>query len=173
MRFRYINIQKMVFQLIRPDFALRYDYDPVNQRNRINYFTRIILAICYTLNGSLIQYYRHRTKWYMIAACTPTYGQIQRVLQYLYGMEYGDISITPSGAQLANSYLYKEDTPAKYLYTTDEPQIFWGQLGNVTEVPIVRLPQALVDSDDYEDFISTLNLLFPFHISYTLMPYNY
>lgn len=171
MKFRYINIPKLVWQLLRTNFLERWDYAPEQGQNqRTTNLYRICLAICYAIAPDWKRYMRTRSKQYMLAACTPTYGQIQRVLNYWYADEYGPISITQSMAVTTNSYLYEESEPARYLYMEAEPPVFWGRGGNYTEAPTVNIPQALADNpDDYRQFIADLNLLIPFYLTYNIV----
>lgn len=168
MRFRYIDIPKLVLQLLRPNYSIRRDrYYPTQP-----YITTIIYRYCLAclmpLHTYLKEYYKVRSKWYMFAACTPTYGQIERVLKYWYG-SYGDITITPSGASIWKSMWYAESTPKVYLYNTGQPPVFLGQGGTITESPIINIPAALNnDKAALNQFIADVNVLFPFYINYTI-----
>jgi hypothetical protein len=105
----------------------------------------------------------------MLAACTPTYGQIERVLSYLYGY---NIIIEQSSANLYGTLLYKEDTPKKYMYVADTPAVYWGFGGNYSEAPTVKIPTELRDDPVlYPQFIADLNILTPFFVNYILKTY--
>ena len=168
MRFRYIDIPKLVYELLRGNMALRRDYDEQTQPELINNLYRVCLALVWCLNEDLRAYYRMRCKWYMLAHCTPTYGQIERVLNYWYG-DFGPIYVHPSEASVYNSYWYAEADPSRLLYWGEYPQVFLGRGGNYTEAPIVEIPAALqANSEVYEQFIADLNILTPFFVDYTI-----
>lgn len=167
MRFRYFNIPKLVFQLLRPNYSVRYDYDPDTQPNLLNNLYRLCLAICYVIESDLQEYYSYRIRWYMLVSCDPTYGSVEYVLNYLWDYN-SQITITPSSVVDTTSYLYTEDTPAVYLYTEDQPEVYWGMGREYSGNPIVNIPAALANSPDYQQFIAELNLLFPFYIPYTI-----
>lgn len=171
MKFRYIDIPKLVFQVLRSNYAVRYDYDENEQPQATSNIYRLCLAMCVILTDQLQSYYRTREKAYILSVCTPVYNQTAAVLNYLFG--YNDeIYITPSGAQADGSYLYMEDEPATYLYTEDEPQVFWGQIGTYTESPIINIPLELQQNTvKYNQFIADLNTLFPFYLPYTIRTY--
>lgn len=165
MRFRLIDIPKFVFQTLRGNYSVRGDYQLPTQPQITTFLYRVCLAICYVIRGELHEYYRFRGKWFMLAACTPTYGQISRVLSYLYGY---NITITSSKATLFENMLYAEDTPQVFWYAEDTPAVYLGGGGNYTEAPIVNVPSALYNSPHYAQFIADLNLLTPFFITYTI-----
>lgn len=168
MRFRYIFIPKLVAQLLRGNYLTRYDYNANEQPMRVTYLYKICLAICYCIQRELRHYYQHRSRWYMIASCIPSYANIQSVISYLYNT---DITITPSGAQGVGSYWYSEDEPKRYVYAEDDPQVFVGTAGTFSEVAIINVSQSLIDNTElYSEFIADLNLLFPFFLSYTIKP---
>ena len=168
MRFRYIDTAKLVFQLLRGNYAVRADYDPVGQPQRTTHLFRFCLACLFTLDARLKDYYTVRSKWYMLAACTPTYGQIARVLNYWYG-QYGEITIAQSKAVLGASYLYWENEPPQYYYAEPTPPKYLGRGGNYTEEPTVNIPSSLAnDSTLYEQFIADLNVLVPFYLTYNI-----
>lgn len=171
MRFRYINIPKLVFQLLRGNYATRIDYDPVEQPQRTTNLYRLLLACLYPFKESIKAYYPIRSKWYMLAACTPTYGQIERVLNYWYDYDNG-ITITPSRASAIGSMWYSGPDPKVYLYTSATPPVYLGRGGNYTEAPIVNIPIALFnDTQVYNQFIADLNVLTPFYLTYTIKTY--
>lgn len=172
MRFRYIDIPRLVFQFVRSNFATRSDYDAETQPIRTTYIYRLCLCICFLFRGNLKDYYRTRSKQYMIAACTPTYGQIERVLNYWYNSYGGEIYWTRSQASVEESYLYTEANPPVYFYRGDTPPVYLGRGGNYTEMPIIHIPQALYTSTDYSQFIADLNLLLPFWVSYIVEPFT-
>lgn len=171
MRFRYIDLSRLILQTMRPNYALRHDFDPVTQPLRTNTLFRYILAILWPLYSMLRGYYQYRCKWYMFAACTPTYGQIERVMDYWYG-SYGAITITPSVATTSYPMWYEEAQPPKYLREEDEPPVFFGEGGNYAEAPIVNIPSSIFnDKEVYNSFIADLNVLVPFYITYTIKVY--
>lgn len=165
MRFRYINIPKLLLQTLRGNYATRYDYDEMTQPTRISYIFKICLALSYVLKNGLDSYYAFRSKWYMLASCTPTYGQIERVMSTIYSY---DISITRSQASIEDSYWYMEEQPKRYLYTSGNPPVYMGRGGNYTEIPIINIPYELSVSSEYAQFIADLNMIVPFFIPYTI-----
>lgn len=168
MRFRYINIPKLVLQLLRGNYSVRHDYDAQTQPQITTNLYRYCLACVSNFQQYLQSYYENRSKYYMYAVCTPVYGQIERVLNYWYGT-FGNITITPSSAETGVSYWYAEDTPKKYLFEGDTPPVYLGFGGNYTEKPIVNVPKALADLPEvYSQFIADVNLLLPFYITYSV-----
>ncbi len=161
MKFRYIDIPKFVLQTLRGNYSVTNDEVP-----KLNLLYRICLAICFALNGTLKDYYAFRSRWYMLAACTPTYGQIGRVLSYLYGQ---NIYLTPTAAVDDTSYLYLMPTPPRYWYTDGTTPVYLGQGGNYTEMPTIHIPYILAhDAERYEQLIADLNFLTPFYINYQI-----
>lgn len=168
MRFRYIDIPKLVLQLLRPNYSVRRDHSYTEQPFWTTIIYRYCLSLLMVLHDYLYNYYMVRSKWYMMAACTPTYGQIEGVLRYWYG-EWGQISITPSVASIWRSMWYDSPTPPVYLYNTPTPKVYLGQGGTITEQPIITIPAALYNnSEAYNQFIADVNTLFPFYIKYTI-----
>lgn len=168
MRFRYIDIPKLVLQLLRPNYSVRRDHSYTEQPFWTTIIYRYCLSLLMVLHDYLYNYYMVRSKWYMMAACTPIYGQIEGVLRYWYG-EWGQISITPSGASIWRSMWYDSPTPPVYLYNTPTPKVYLGQGGTITEQPIITIPAALYNnSEAYNQFVADVNTLFPFYIKYTI-----
>lgn len=172
MRFRYINLLRLAFQLLRSNYALRYDYDPEQGRTQLTTFLyRVCLAMVYPFKKNLIELYRIRSKQYMLAACTPTQGQIERVLNKLYDYDT-EIQIIGGSSAVTRSYLYTKNQPAVYLYTADNPSVYWGTWTNYSSLPVIRIPQSLKDDEvRYEQFIADLNKLIPFYLEYVIQPY--
>lgn len=172
MRFRYISIAKLVFQLLRGNYALRSDYDAEKQPQRTTFLYRLCLAMCYVISGDLQRYYETRSKWYMLVSCTPSYGQIARVLTYWYGY---NITITPSVTQTKQSYWYdalkSKEEGQPYLYDDGEHPVYMGLSGNATE-PIVNIPEVLYNNPiAMAQFRADLSVLVPFYIPVILKPY--
>jgi hypothetical protein len=168
MRFRYIDIPKLVLQLLRPNYSVRRDHSYTEQPFWTTIIYRYCLSLLMVLHDYLYNYYMVRSKWYMMATCTPTYGQIEGVLRYWYG-EWGRISITPSGASIWRSMWYDSPNPPVCLYDTPTPKVYLGQGGTITEQPIIAIPAALYNnSEAYNQFIADVNTLFPFYIKYTI-----
>lgn len=169
MRFRYIYISRLIFQLLRPNYAIRYDYDGDEQPERLNSFYRLILCILCTLSATLEEYYHFRLKWYMLSGCEPTYGQVQRVMQKLYDDR---VQIVAGNITVNDTYLYMEPTPARYLYVDGIPAVFWGESGAYANYPTIRIPQELYDDTIlYNNFIADLNVLVPFNVPYVIQTF--
>lgn len=171
MRFRYISIAKLVFQLLRGNYALRSDYEPETQPQRTTFLYRLCLAICYVFSGDLQRYYETRSRWYMLVSCTPSYGQIERVLTYLYGY---NITVTPSTTQTHQSYWYAQPQPKEiqpYLRDGSDHPVYLGASSNATE-PIINIPTALYNNPvAMAQFRADLSVLVPFYIPVILKPY--
>lgn len=172
MRFRYINLLRLTFQLLRSNYALRNDYDPEQGRTQLTTFLyRACLAMVYPFKKNLVELYRIRAKQYMLAVCTPTRGQIERVLNKLYDY-YDEITIASGSQDVSRSYLYTANNPGVYLYTGDDPAVYWGIWTNYSSLPVIRIPQELKDDEvRYELFIADLNKLIPFYVEYVIQPY--
>lgn len=171
MRFRFLNVPRIIFQILRSNYAVRSDYDPEMQPMALNYMYKFCLALIWPLKPRLDAFYEMRERWYILCACSPTYGQIERVLNSLWEYQNNEITITPSSAELAESYLYDTDTPAEYWYAEDTPAVYLGRGGVFSEVPIVNVPSALYNSPQYEQFLQELRFLVPFYIGFVVIPY--
>lgn len=168
MRFRYIFFVPLVFDLLRRNYSLRTDYEENVQPMATNFLFRYIASLVSPLIKPMQDYYKVRSKQYMIAACTPTYTQIERVLNYWYNYN-NKITIIPSRVYSQPSYLYVQATPPSFLYDSAEPAKYWGKGGNYSEKPIVNVPKELYNNaDEYAQFIADLNLLTPFFVPYTI-----
>lgn len=169
MRFRYIHIPRLLFQILRPNYALKDSAFSVGDGEYTNGLYRLLLSILWTLQSALLGYYEYRLRWYMIAACEPTYGHIERVLQVLYGE---GIYINRASINIQDSYLYDSTNPAQYLYSASSPEVYWGTVGVYDTLPIIMIPQSLMDDSRlYNKFIQDLNTIIPFYLNYVIETY--
>lgn len=169
MRFRFLDIPKLVFQTLRTNYSVRNDYNNPNAPHKTTYIYRFCLSVCDVFKEYLENYYIVRWKGKLLAACTPTYGQIERVLTEIYDYQ---ILITPSNSSLSNSFWYGNPTPKIYLYTSNTPPRYLGTTANYSAAPIINIPSDLAnDSDLYAEFIADLNTLVPFYINYNINIY--
>lgn len=169
MKFRYIDTPRLIFQLLRSNYAVRTDTKAPEQPRYLTYLYRLCLALVWPLDAILKNYYKVRSKWYMLTACYPSYGQAMRVIDYWYPDWAGQITIEPSQATITNSYWYAEPTPPVYLYAEATPPVYLGRGVNYSEAPIVNIPQALVnDTETYNQLIRDLDILFPFYVPYAI-----
>lgn len=107
----------------------------------------------------------------MIASCMPIQGQMQLVLNKIYGT-YGFISVIPGGFQSVYFYDKASSTSENqvYLYTGDSNEpLYLGYQGASSNTAIITIPAALFnDPDAYSSFIATVNSIVMYGIAYEI-----
>lgn len=169
---RVIDIPKLAYQLLRPNYALTNGLRTEKGycSPQLNTLYRFILSLIYPLLPTLESWDRSRRKSYAIAACQYGLAQVLAILNKYYG-QYGQISIQVN----ANAnYFYtagEEGAVPVYMYSSggaNTPTYFYTEgslFGNSTTVVI---PKELADSNDYDDFIADLNAMLLYGIKVEL-----
>lgn len=170
---RAIDIPKLAYQLLRPNYALTNGLRTEKGycSPQLNTLYRFILSLIYPLLPTLESWDRSRRKSYAIAACQYGLAQVLAILNKYYG-QYGQISIQANSANA--NYFYtagEEEAVPVYMYSSggaNTPTYFYTEgslFGNSTTVVI---PKELADSNDYDDFIADLNAMLLYGIKVEL-----
>lgn len=170
---RAIDIPKLAYQLLRPNYALTNGLRTEKGycSPQLNTLYRFILSLIYPLLPTLESWNRSRRKSYAIAACQYGLAQVLAILNKYYG-QYGQISIWVNSANA--NYFYtagEEEAVPVYMYSSggaNTPTYFYTEgslFGNSTTVVI---PKELADSNDYDDFIADLNAMLLYGIKVEL-----
>lgn len=160
---RAIDIPKLAYQLLRPNYALTNGLRTEKGycSPQLNTLYRFILSLIYPLLPTLESWDRSRRKSYAIAACQYGLAQVLAILNKYYG-QYGQISIQVNSANANYFYTAGEEAVPVYMYSSggaNTPTYFYTEgslFGNSTTVVI---PKELADSNDYDDFIADLNAM--------------
>lgn len=170
---RAIDIKKLVFQVLRPNYALTNGLRTEKGycSPQLNTLYRFVLSLLFSLSPALESWDRSRRKSYAIAACQYGQAQVLAILNKYYG-QYGQISIQVNSANMVYFYAAGEEGAVPiYMYSSEganTPTYFYteGSLsGNSTTVII---PKELADSNDYDDFIADLNAMLLYGIEVKL-----
>lgn len=169
---RSIDIKQLIFQVLRPNYALTNGLRTEKGycSPQLNTLYRFILSLIYPLLPTLESWDRSRRKSYAIAACQYGLAQVLAILNKYYG-QHGRISIQVNSAA---NYFYtagEEGAVPVYMYSSggaNTPTYFYTEgslFGNTTTVVI---PKELADSNDYDDFIADLNAMLLYGIKVKL-----
>lgn len=169
---RAIDIPKLAYQLLRPNYALTNGLRTEKGycSPQLNTLYRFILSLIYPLLPTLESWDRSRRKLYAIAACQYGLAQVLAILNKYYG-QYGQISIQVNSADMVFYTAGEEGAVPVYMYSSggaNTPTYFYTEgslFGNSTTVVI---PKELADSNDYDDFIADLNAMLLYGIKVEL-----
>ena len=144
MKFRAVDIPNLIYQILRPNYAVTYGDEKTLPA--LNQMYKFLLACLYPLQPKWNEYDALRRKYYMIASCEPNISNVSNVLNHLFG-QYGEIII--SNSSLNQMYLYdsypKDESKQVYLYTegSENAPVYWGFQGATSNETIVRVPIEL------------------------------
>jgi hypothetical protein len=171
MKFRAIDIPKVVYQILRSNYAIRRDMRNGAPVLSLNNLYKFIVCCLYDIKTYFGAYDTERRRNYMIASCMPIQGQGTFVLNHLYG-EHGVIEIGQPSFQ--SIYFYDRDSSTSanqiYMYTDDQNKpVYLGYEGASANTFIVTIPQALADDAEmYSDFVATLNSIVMYGLKYEI-----
>lgn len=168
---RAIDIPKLAYQLLRPNYALTNGLRTEKGycSPQLNTLYRFILSLIYPLLPTLESWDRSRRKSYAIAACQYGLAQVLAILNKYYG-QYGQISIQVN----STNYFYtagEEGAVPVYMYSSggaNTPTYFYTEGSLFGDSTTVVIPKELADSNDYDDFIADLNAMLLYGIKVEL-----
>lgn len=171
MKFRNIEIFRLVFQILRSNYSIARRVENGSTILSLNVLYRYLVCCLYDIKAMFTAYDAMRRKNYMIASCSPVNGQANNVLNELFG-EYGTINVTLTTYQAFYLWDVASTTEENkvYMYTSDTNQpIYLGWPGAASNITIIEVPQNLVDdADAYSEFIAVLRALVPYGVNYTI-----
>lgn len=144
MKFRAVDIPNLIYQILRPNYAVTYGDEKTLPA--LNQMYKFLLACLYPLQPKWNEYDALRRKYYMIASCEPNISNVSNVLNHLFG-QYGEIII--SNSSLNQMYLYDsypdDESKQVYLYTegSENAPVYWGFQGATSNETIVSVPVEL------------------------------
>ena len=144
MKFRAVDIPNLIYQILRPNYAVTYGDEKTLPA--LNQTYKFLLACLYPLQPKWNEYDALRRKYYMIASCEPNISNVSNVLNHLFG-QYGEIII--SNSSLNQMYLYDsypdDESKQVYLYTegSENAPVYWGFQGATSNETIVSVPVEL------------------------------
>lgn len=119
---RSIDIKQLIFQVLRPNYALTNGLRTEKGycSPQLNTLYRFILSLIYPLLPTLESWDRIRRKSYAIAACQYGQAQVLGILNKYYG-QYGQISIQVNSADMVYFYTAGEEGAVPvYIYSYND-----------------------------------------------------
>ena len=169
MRFRIINIPRLVFQLLRSNYAIANKTENNVTYLFLNRLYKFIVCCLYDLTENLNHYFLLRQRYFMIASCIQVRGQVIAVLNHLYG-QYGLIQFGDESFQ--DFYLYDATAGAPPVYFHTDNPVYLGFAGAAANKFTVLIPIELKNNTEvYSDFIADINAIIMYGLTYEIKTY--
>lgn len=151
---RTLNIARHLFNILRPQYALNY----VTQQ--LNNLYRFLLACLYPLVTPEKNYEKASKKYYALAANDGSSISIAAYLNYYYG-QYGSIYFGAPAEKAVTMYTYGDGEAVLFSpYGPSGAVSMYEFSGPVKIQPsTIYIPSELSGSEEYSDFTADLNAL--------------
>lgn len=168
---RTINIFRLLFDILRPQYALNYNGTP-----KLNLLYRFLFGCLSPLFPKIKEYEAWCDKYYALAGNDGSCISIEAYLNEYYG-QYGHISVTTAPVFDTVMYPYNADMNlglTMYPYNSSMTgAVDMYNYGSTANSPVVKIPAGLSTSGvTYEDFIADLNALVVYGIQYSVVITN-
>lgn len=163
---RTLNIARHLFNILRPQYALNY----VTQQ--LNNLYRFLLACLYPLIAPEKNYEAASRKYYALAANDGSAISIAAYLNYYYG-KYGSIYFGAPLEKALIMYTYGDGEAVLFSpYSTSDPVTMYDYATRVKlQASTIYVPSALTTSDEYSDFTADLNALLVLGVKANIITY--